>query len=418
MSIASMAFATHGAGYLPPSEVSELTDAMLFHAEQSGNDEYLAKIKPLYHQIKASTTPDMKDSLHELEKAIEAYGQTSGIDGEDEARARMISTQAFLAPSTRLRNKLIEDAAVGYEQAGAVDKADFMREVARPIPTKIEECTQHLRGALVSLRELEAKLIAVGQPAPGPYAIMYHLSFLRERIDDLIVILGRLGETRQRLKDLAIKENALFAGRKHKPGKPLPKVLQKVINDKHKLKYTQLMRLDIESMYIFGNIGLDQFAIAASYIAGVQDPNACTFHKLVESLWVTEYSGPLTALWTSSERDLVWLYFQLGFYRNQFIEHMRGPLQRSSTMATFGTEFRLFVPIPPGFRSDADIKTILSRVRILAPQWLQDADLATWEAHARQFLEYAFMHIDHIPSVGDRIKLWDAWKEIGGSTII
>lgn len=229
-----------------------------------------------------------------------------------------------------------------------------------------------------------------------------------------MIILQRLGTTRKEMTELAIKE-ARFRGMQRKRGGSMPEKVKGLLTRQSLLQ--PQMKLDMESLYIFGNLALDQWAIMIAYLVGLQNPEGFSFHGLVMMLQAKNYAGPLKPFWDRHRSDILWLYYQLRSYRNIFVEHLRRPWQRGTTMTVYGEDFNLFIPTPPGFGDEAEINRDLEAIRPYAPRRLREAPDDYWEKkNLRRLLEVTFMHIDEIPDQEGRDKVWYVWSKVGGST--
>ncbi|HEU5187435.1 MAG TPA: hypothetical protein VFT87_02940 [Candidatus Saccharimonadales bacterium] len=200
-----------------------------------------------------------------------------------------------------------------------------------------------------------------------------------------------------------------------KPGKPYPKYLQKIATESHKL--TNLMRLDNEILYIFGNLTLDQWAYTVAYSLGLPSPQNYSYHYFISQLQAKNSDPKLSLFKSRHFKDALWLYYQLRFYRNNFIEHVDRPWQRGSTMSTYGSDFSFFIPTPPGWIPDHVQEQMIESVKHLAPDWVKRLPSDHWQAKPRAVLEAIFKQIDEIPTQAKRDAVWNVWKEIGGSVV-
>lgn len=264
-------------------------------------------------------------------------------------------------------------------------------------------------------RHLSMEILQVTKPPTGPYAVFHHISHLIERTSDVKHILRRMVENKAKLVVLAEKESKVRLTVTIKPGKPVPIRLNKIMNQNHDL--TESMKLDMESLYIFGNLVLDQWSLVTAYISGMPDPEKVNFRFLVEQLQSKKYKGILSKFWETHKRDLVWLYYQLRFYRNTFVEHVDRPWQRGNTGSVYGHDFNLFIPSPPGWHSDEKIKKDLEGILHLSPDWIKNASDDYWEKkNLKRTLEIIFNQIDNIEEFTDREMVWNVWRKVGGST--
>lgn len=180
---------------------------------------------------------------------------------------------------------------------------------------------------------------------------------------------------------------------------------------------TEQMKLDMESLYVFGNLLLDQWAYMISYLVGTNNPDSFNFHALYDEMSSNKNKGLLSLLWGRHRKDIYWLYYQPCSYRNIFIEHVRRPWQRGNTMSVYGDDFNLFIPTPPGWLDDKQIQQSIKDIYYLAPKALKDMPDDYWEEKKlRRVLELTFNQIDRIEEKAGREKAWDVWKVVGGST--
>lgn len=253
------------------------------------------------------------------------------------------------------------------------------------------------------------------KPPGGPYALFHHHGLFLERIQNVSSIIERMGRARFRITILNERSERLEPKNGVKPGKPYPKYLQKIATEVNRL--TGLMRMDNETLYIFGNLTLDQWAYTISYSLGLSDASRYTFHHLVSQLQAKRISPKLKIFHERHFKDAIWLYYQLRFYRNNFIEHVDRPWQRGSTMSTYGDDFEFFIPTPPGWIPDQKQDEMFETIKHLVPKWIEKLPKDHWQKRPRATLEAILKQIDEIPKQEDREKVWKVWEEIGGSTV-
>lgn len=263
--------------------------------------------------------------------------------------------------------------------------------------------------------ELTKQILAITKPPAGPYAIFHHFAHLVERIRDVKHILTRMVTNKGSLVALAGKQREVESTVKVIPGKSLPNELNKLHNESNNL--TERMKLDLESLYVFGNLILDQWSYVVAYATGMKKPETVNFRVLVEQLQSKKYSGVLSGFWQKHKRDMIWLYYQLRFYRSTFIEHVDRPWQRGSGGGVFRHDFNIFTPTPPGWYDDQEIQKELESIFHLAPTWIKDAPDDYWEKqNLRRVLEVTINQIEDIDTYSDREKVWNVWRMVGGST--
>jgi hypothetical protein len=286
--------------------------------------------------------------------------------------------------------------------------------MSQSITENVRRILPVLDEAIASQNDLSALIVKLLQPEPGPYALFHHESHLIERLRDVGVILTRLGEQRHRVNSLEEKESRVQIQRR--PGGRLPAEVSRIF--KQRSEVVSQMKVDYESLYIFSNLALDQWAYCVAYITGGQDPEESNFHRLTSELRSAKCRTTLRPFRDEHLRDCVWLYYQIRAYRNIFIEHVRRPWQRGHTMTVGGEDFNLFVPTPPGWLQEKEVEEALANVTRVALRWLRERGAEYWQRRNPQtVLEGTFEHIDELDSQNDQQTVWDAWKILGGSTV-
>ena len=279
----------------------------------------------------------------------------------------------------------------------------------------VEEVLKHIKALVDKEREFSKFIIDNLKPKPGPKSIFHHHGHYLERLQDVASILERMGRARYRITTLNERFEHLEPKTGIKPGKPFPKYLQKISSENYKL--TGLMRLDNESLYIFGNLTLDQWAYTLAYSLGLKNPDKYDFQYLITQLQSQNPDAKLKPFIDRHFKDAIWLYYQLRSYRNNFIEHYRRPWQRGSTMKTYGDDFNFFIPTPPGWIPDEKQVEMIKSITHLASGVYQRLPKDHWQKKPRALLEAIFKNIDSISKQSDREKVWNVWKDIGGSVV-
>lgn len=403
-------------------DVIKYSDLMLNHAKNGRKGELLYKTKSLYHQIRANTAFNPKERVKELEKAVEAINMTSDKFGESSTETELMMAKAMSTFDRSKRNKILTRVVEDYKRRGLKQREDFVRNLLYPIPVKAAKIIYMCDKSIEKLKVVEKKLVTM-RTQKKPSAIFYHIGYLFERIKDVQRIMMRMATTRKELTDLQIQMHSMTPT-KVIPGKPFSKSLQKVSKRNDFLR--EQMRQDMESLFIYGNLLLDQWSYVISYVAGYEVPKDkkeieggkkdLHFSGLLNLLQAKEYSGELMDFWNIHKRDIVWLNFHLRAYRNIFVEHMRKPWQRGTTMASYGDDFNFHIPTPVGYISESERKSILQDIFKLAPKKLKDMPDDYWEKkNLHRALEVTLYYIDELENQSDREKVWEAWNKLGGS---
>lgn len=392
----------------------DCANLMVEHAKESGNQNMFYKTRGLLHQVRSAMSPDLRVSVKELEESLNFIQQTTDRYGEEEMKAKLALAKGMITSHRSKREAFLHEAAQRSQKLGDRKQALAAIEMLLPIPVKVSVILQLADRSLDNHKLLGKRIQELVKITPGPYALFHHHSHLIERIKDVKRIIKRLGENRKELTNISIRENSIKPG-KAKPGQPVSKKLQQLMSKHHEL--TEQMKLDMESLYIFGNLLLDQWSYIVGYSTGVNNPDFFNFHSLYDLMSSNKNKGLLSLFYDKHKKDIYWLYYQLRSYRNIFIEHVRRPWQRGNIMSVYGDDFNLFIPTPPGWLDDMQTKKSLAGIFHLAPKKLRDAPDDYWEKkNLHRVLEVTFMHIDEIEEKKDREKVWDVWKVVGGST--
>lgn len=260
------------------------------------------------------------------------------------------------------------------------------------------------------------------KPRPGPYAFFNHITQALERLKDCDRAVKRLFRERKELTELTYSEEALRP-KDWPSGKPFPDDVQEVM--KWESELTEYMKQDMETLYIFGGMLLDQWTLLALYIAGVGRPEKRykhPFHDLVTEFEKENESSICTTsriypIWVNLKSDILWLDYQIRFYRNRFIVHSDRPWQRGTTRGLYGDDFNLFIPTPPGWLDDEKVNTEIKKLLHLAPSHIREAPDDHWEkARPRALIERIFNNIGNIENKDDREKVARLFGKVGGST--
>jgi len=177
------------------------------------------------------------------------------------------------------------------------------------------------------------------KPPPGPYAFFYHNGHAIERLNDCHRTLERLFDSRKFLSETAPIRTSVLHNLKR--WEKIPLIYRPIFRQTDKV--VEYMKQDIEALYIFAWIMLDQWALQVFYINGIKNPEKSykyPFRNLVEEL-DTEPPDRLTPLWHKHHEEMLWLDYNIRFYRNRFIVHADKPWQRSKTMSVFGDTFQI-----------------------------------------------------------------------------
>lgn len=264
-----------------------------------------------------------------------------------------------------------------------------------------------------SLHRLSKTIMTGLQPPSGAYGFFYYNGHALSLVDDIIRIMRRLYSGRTKLNELAIKEER--ARPKTWPaGKRYPEDYVEIMHENH--EQTEYMKIDLESLYMFGTILLDQWALSAICVGNLKTKRKHPFTEIIQE-FILKRAGCLSGMWDAHKAKALWLYYQVRFYRNKFVVHANRPWQRGTTRSVVGEDFNLFTPTPPGWiDTDKEYREVFSLLP-LAPKYIQEAEVDYWEKKdPRRLAEILFNCIGDIEEVGNREKIASIFGKIGGST--
>ena len=279
--------------------------------------------------------------------------------------------------------------------------------------TTEEQLEQLCETARKNLGKLSKIVLEGRKPPPGPYAFFHHNAHAMERLLDCRRVLKRLFEQRRELAALADEEQKRMPA-KWPAGTPYHEDVQKVMQRSGEL--TAYMKQDLESLYMFGGILLDQWSLQAMAVASIESGRRHPFRELVQIL-ERNRDTRLEQLWQSLHPQMLWLYYQLRFYRNRFVVHGNRPWQRGTTHSVYGDDFNLFTPTPPGWLDDKAINNEIQALLHLAPEAIRNAPEDHRErARPGALLERLFNNVGNIQDRRDREKVAELFGKKGGST--
>lgn len=207
--------------------------------------------------------------------------------------------------------------------------------------------------------ELQAlsKLVLEGRrPPAGAYAFFHHSGHALARLKDCQLILKRLFRQRRLLTALAWQHRPL-RDREQAERNPGPRPA--LDSERLEGETVEYMQLDFESLYLFGGTLLDQWAYQAIAVGGVpfnERQREKPFISLLDYLEIGKgQEGPLAVLWKTCGKSMIWIHSYLRVYRNTFVVHANRPWQRGNTRGSYGEDFQLHTPTPPGWLDDEEV---------------------------------------------------------------
>ena len=272
----------------------------------------------------------------------------------------------------------------------------------------LADSAEKARSALAAL----SKTVLDGlRPPAGAYAFFNHNSYAISRVEDCKLILYRLCRGRVLLSHFTkLADAARPAG--HPAGVPFPDEMRRNLREED--WHTSLMKLDLESLYVFGTALLDSWALQA---IATQTLPLKGLHPFVElTHYLEDNPQALCGLWPQMKSEMLWLHFQLRFYRNKFVVHANRPWQRGTTRSSYGHDFNLHTPSPPGWLNDERLDQEIRALIGFAPDHIQKAPDNYWERSPGALIERIFNNIGSVSRREDRERIARVFAKKGGST--
>lgn len=285
---------------------------------------------------------------------------------------------------------------------------------SKALPANAQALLDQLDSVVEQQRELSSRVQELKGNPRGPYALAYHHGMLLERLENLQLLVRRVGTARGRWTELVTREERNRPQRVV-PGRPFSKRVSAIMTEQREL--TMQMRLDVETLYVLANMTLDQWAPMLRGCLGLEPLGSYPFRTLVDRMQSASPPGELSSLVEKHLADAIWLCYQVRFYRNVFVEHVDTPWQRGSTMSHMGEDFNFFIGSPVGWLPEGREAQLIEPLRQFTPTHIAELPADHWQRKPRAILEAVFSRIDEISTQADRELVWAAWKEIGGSTV-
>lgn len=264
-----------------------------------------------------------------------------------------------------------------------------------------------------TIRSIDRSLLDAHEPEAGAYAFFNHSSHLLTRTEDIGLVTRRLLARREELSEAYRAEGDLMTA----GVKPYGPEHQRVLTQAADL--SRDMRLDMESLYLFGALAVDQFAHLALRLGGLPQkaPNTGTgnaFTLFAKWLENGRY-GALQPLWQTVGHQLVWVRWHVWFYRNQLIVHADRPWQRGSNHGHTIDDFSLFIPAPLGWNDHSALFPHVAEVWREVQEVLDD-DREPSTTPPGVLLDTMFLRIDEVPRRATRRAIGDLYAQMGGMT--
>lgn len=285
-----------------------------------------------------------------------------------------------------------------------MEPGDFLRKVNKLNKKAINE-----------LRSISEIILFKLNPHVGPSTLFYHQGYCIVRVRDIGRLLTRMHKNSIKSIKLARSLDKIMPKNYPPAGITFPKNIQRIMRKNHELN--EYLRIDYESMFLFGDILLDQWAITIAYLMGFSKPDKFSFHKLIEQIEKEGNESRLLKLWSQKRSELIWLDSHIRFYRNRFITHVDRPLQKGTTRSVYEDRFQLFTPSPPDWIDDEEFKREMHPLTRLLPGYDKGPPHDYWlRRRPLTQLEYLFSNIVSIESKKDREEIQRLMGKYGGAT--
>ncbi len=249
-----------------------------------------------------------------------------------------------------------------------------------------DEIVGHFMSLCTRLAENPPTTQQLGITIPkGPYALYYHQVEVITRAKDLALITRRMFRVRARRE----RANAQFQALRPfdiPAGVPWPANVAQASRSIGKLVHA--LRVDLEAVFLFGAVMLDQWSYMVSRLAGFAKPTDISFFPLVEErLDAADAPEPIAAL-RPHAAALRWLVFWFRHFRNDFIVHTKTPTQKGPITGGVEQDVTLFMPTAVGWEDETKLERATRKLTRFAPEWLRKSPDAYWEKQRwRRLLE-------------------------------
>lgn len=165
-----------------------------------------------------------------------------------------------------------------------------------------------------NLNELNRTIYDGIKPSSGAYAFFHHVGHALARVEDIEKIVNRLFDEVHALVYLYTEESKNIP--KNWPaGIPYSESVQKIMKKSDQVN--GLAQLDVESLYVFGQVLLDQWSLIAVAIGNIDIKKIHPFVELVNYLEKDSNSG-LKIVWDKYKTKMLWLHTTEEMWREDF----------------------------------------------------------------------------------------------------
>ena len=246
------------------------------------------------------------------------------------------------------------------------------------------------------------------KPKPPNLRLFNHCAQLNERIKDFGVIAERLAKTKY---ELIVSEDELKLIRSEQTKKS--RELHRKISG-----YEKNMKVDLECLYSYAIYALDQLFIVITHVHGIGSlvdkqghPFSYVMYRLLEN-------HPDATRLKKFERkfysDLIWMHFNLRFYRNKFVTHIVRPVQKGSTASVYGLDFKLKAETPPHTEGRSDLENKIKELEPLLAEEMKYWSEDYWGRKPRAMINKLFSGIDKYGNLKEKEEIQKCFRLMGG----
>lgn len=227
--------------------------------------------------------------------------------------------------------------------------------------TSRNDALQRFDAAVERLKELSRTILELRSPEPGPYLLFHGLTGALVKTREIRIIVERLYNNRlELLKSDYIEHEA--RPQNWPPGTPYPQEFQELTRRVSEIN--QQMTLDFQSLLLFAGIALDDWANSVSKVYGASK-RSVSFGQLAKSNGAEEWSN----IWNLHSRGIVWLDAFVRLFRNKMLVHREKPWQIGTNRGTYGLDWSFWVPIAPGWHSEAEERRVRDELNEIAAMY-------------------------------------------------
>jgi len=310
----------YGMGVLPyltntmsNDDLANFLNVLVSFAEKSKNDDILYKVKSAKYEIEASRVGNPLGRIDLMEKSLEMINLTKDKYGKELAETGIEYEKAMLISSKLKRNKALSLVGKKYLELGVNKQAEFIQNLISYLPEKMAHQIKDI-DQIVIRNGILVKIVSEIGRDNFHSSFFYSNSYFISGIKKIGCIIKRIAVNKKKLTHLHIERRSIESSNATNE-----KAKMKIVWRKER-EISEQMQIDLESLYVFGNVLIDHWSKMMISLVG-KNPSEFSFNKLYKELSKAGYKGSLLSLWEKHKEDIIWIYYHLRQYRNFFIEH-------------------------------------------------------------------------------------------------